>query len=306
MQSGFGMGTLNHDNSGNIFLPGEIDGSITFDTIYTGSSYDGYLAKFSSNLNGLNVKYVSDVVASVTFDTSGNTYVIGLLHKPVSYIDTFTLYNSSPNPSFHPKIFLAKLDATGKCLWVKQGWNGGGMPGQIFNLGGNLYMWGRVDSCFLFDTATICNTRPIGSSFLAKLNTDGEIEWAKNYTSAKSAFFSGMSIDNFGNSYVIGWLDSTINIGGILLEKTAGSNRNTFIAKYNIAGNVIWAKQIPCTGDMLGQHISTDNNGNSYVTGNFSGTATFGNDIFTAQSNSYINGTRFGSTGTLRGCKKVR
>ncbi|MCX6198074.1 MAG: hypothetical protein NTY88_02475, partial [Bacteroidetes bacterium] len=302
LQSGFGMGALNHDNVGNIFLPGQMNGSNTFDTIHTSSNYDGYVAKFNSALHGLNVKKASSLVYSIAFDNEKNTYIVGDITDAITHIDTFTLYNSNPQPLFHSKTFLAKLDSTGKCLKVKQSWNGIGGIASIKLYRNSLYMYGVVDSCFLFDTATICNTSPNSSGFLTKTDTGGNVLWVRNYMPARSAFFTGLSVDNTGNSYLSGWLDSTVTIGGYTLQKTAGSNRNTFLVKYDSTGAVIWAKQIPCTGDMLALGISTNEYGSTYLTGNFSGTAIFGSDTVTASgSDMYV--TRFDNAGNCLGFK---
>ncbi|MCX6199920.1 MAG: T9SS type A sorting domain-containing protein [Bacteroidetes bacterium] len=303
-QSGFSMQSLTNDKTDNVYLTGSINGTNIFDTINTVSYYDGYSTKFNSNLNALSVKYASSVVYSAAFDNEKNAYLVGTIDLAVKHIDTFTLYNSHVNPIFNHKTFLTKLDSTGKCLWVKQSWDGIGGIASVKLYRNSLYMYGVVDSCFLFDTATICNTRPNGSGFLTKTDTGGNVLWVRNYIPAKSAFFTGISLDNTGNCYLSGWLDSTVTIGGYTLQKTAGSNRNTFLVKYDSTGLVAWAKRISCTGDMLALGINTDEDGKTYITGNFSGTAIFGSDTVTA-SNSDMYVTRFDNAGNCLGYKTV-
>ena len=256
-------------------------------------------------MHGLSVKAASSTVYSAAFDVEKNTYLAGNITDALSNIDTFALYNNSPSPIFKPKTFLAKLDSTGKCLFLKQSWNGSGGISSVKLYRNSLYLYGVVDSCFRFDTATICNTSPNGSGFLAKTDIDGNILWVRNYFPVRSAFFTGISLDNKGNCYLSGWSDSTVTISGYTLQKTAGSNRNTFLVKYDSTGVVIWAKQISCTGDMLALGINTDEDGKTYITGNFSGTAIFGNDTFTATNNGGMYVTRFDNAGNCLGAKTV-
>ena len=48
------------------------------------------------------------------------------------------------------------------------------------------------------------------------------------------------------------------------------------MAKYNSDGTIAWAKWAGGTGTNQGYGIAVDGSGNSYVTGNYQGTATFG------------------------------
>jgi len=49
-----------------------------------------------------------------------------------------------------------------------------------------------------------------------------------------------------------------------------------FVAKYNPSGDLVWARQAGGSGFDVGFCIAVDGSGNSYVTGKFSGSATFG------------------------------
>ena len=52
-----------------------------------------------------------------------------------------------------------------------------------------------------------------------------------------------------------------------------------FMAKYNNAGNVVWAQKLSGGPDDGTGVMAADAAGNSYVTGWFAGTATFGSRI---------------------------
>ena len=60
------------------------------------------------------------------------------------------------------------------------------------------------------------------------------------------------------------------------LTSTRASVYDIFVAKYNGNGTLVWAKQAGSTSTDQGFGIAVDGLGNSYVTGSFSDTATFG------------------------------
>ena len=86
-------------------------------------------------------------------------------------------------------------------------------------------------------------------------------------------------MDSAGNSYVTGFFSGTTTFGpGEVNETTltAGGGLTIFVASYDPGGALVWAKRAGGTGLDEGQGIATDGAGNSYATGRFSGTATFG------------------------------
>ena len=146
--------------------------------------------------------------------------------------------------------------------------------------------------------------------FIAKYNSDGTLAWATNPTDLWNHGAYAIAVDSSGNSYVTGWFQSTVIFGpGVNL--TAAGASDIFVVKYNSNGTAAWASraggpQVSGFGNDgfdEGHGIALDGSGNSYVTGWFASTATFGpgepnqtqlttsgiDDIFVAKYNS--NGT---------------
>lgn len=114
--------------------------------------------------------------------------------------------------------------------------------------------------------------------------------WAKsagmnNYGSGigflpnKSDEAHSVTVDASGNSYVAGSFSSdSITFGSITLINSSGSGWNSgtmFIVKYDVAGNILWAKSAVGASDATA--LTTDASGNIYVAGNYRGTSvTFG------------------------------
>ncbi|MEO1560056.1 MAG: DUF4114 domain-containing protein [Cyanobacteria bacterium J06632_19] len=105
---------------------------------------------------------------------------------------------------------------------------------------------------------------------MAKLDSSGNVQWAENFnsTSLESISLSfGIDSDEVGNTYTTGFFTGTVDFGDTSLTSVGLSD--VFVTKLDSNGNVIWAEQIGDAGVGLdlGSTISTDNLGNSYVTG---------------------------------------
>lgn len=87
---------------------------------------------------------------------------------------------------------------------------------------------------------------------------------------------NSVATDANGNVFVTGYFQSpTITFGNTTLTNAGGFD--FYIVKYDAAGNVLWAKSAGGAKDDIGNSLSTDQNGNVFVTGLFySNTITFG------------------------------
>lgn len=83
-----------------------------------------------------------------------------------------------------------------------------------------------------------------------------------------------ISIDDSNNTYTTGYFTGTATFGPFNLTATGVSD--VFVAKTNSNGIYKWAVKGGDGGSDRGLAIATDANGNSYVTGYYYGTATFG------------------------------
>lgn len=84
----------------------------------------------------------------------------------------------------------------------------------------------------------------------------------------------GISSDGQGCSYLCGTFEGTVFLGGIAQASVGLSD--ILVAKLDYDGRWLWASRAGSTGFDGAQAIATDAAGNSYVVGEFSGTASFG------------------------------
>jgi len=138
---------------------------------------------------------------------------------------------------------------------------------------GNVYYTGYFTGSLVFGSDTINDTDgPYQDVFIAKYDASGNILWARNGNGYADA--DGVAIDASGNVFIVGnFYNDSISFGGTTLydPHTGAQNSNIYLVKYDPSGNVIWAKNLGGINNDLAAGISTDINGNVYVTGNFTG-----------------------------------
>ena len=91
-----------------------------------------------------------------------------------------------------------------------------------------------------------------GSNELMKIDTNGELQWAKSFV----GMFRGndVGVDSSGNAYVVG--DTTVN---------AFNTRDVTVSKFNSSGALQWSRNFGQTNPLFAFSIVTDSSGNSYA-----------------------------------------
>lgn len=270
--SGYGIAT---DSIGNSYVTGCFEGTATFGniTLTTNVSYDIFIAKLDSNGSYLWAKQAggtsSDDGLGIATDSNGNCYVTGFFSDNATF-GTTTLTSNGYND-----IFIIKLDSNGNYLWAKQA--GGAYDDQGRNISidncGNTYVTGVYQGYATFDNSTITGNGSV-DIFVTKLDTDGNYLWVKQAGGASYDYCYGIATDSSCDSYVTGIFENTATFG--ISTITSNGYFDIFIAKLDTNGNWLWAKQAGGISFDRGRSIATDSSGNSYVTGFFPGSATFG------------------------------
>src|ERR1039458_1834478 len=151
----------------------------------------------------------------------------------------------------------------------------------------NIYVVGKFgSSTVMFGTTTLTNASMFHSDlFIAKYDPSGNVIWAKRAGGALDEEAWGVACDATGNVYVTGTYTSTsMVIGSPTLTNTTNES-SIFLAKYDPNGNVIWAKGCagPVSNPCTPYSLTTDNSGNVFITGFFSG-GTISFDTVTASA----------------------
>ena len=115
-----------------------------------------------------------------------------------------------------------------------------------------------------------------------------------------------ISIDANGNTYTTGYFTGTVQFGNQSIFLTSAGTTDIFVAKINSQGVYQWAVKAGGTGTDRGLSIKTDASGNSYITGYYQGTATFGStNITSVNSSQDIFLAKYSSSGILQWVKSA-
>lgn len=101
--------------------------------------------------------------------------------------------------------------------------------------------------------------------------------WAKGFGSPSHDVSNSVWVDLAGNSYLTGIFSDVADLdpGAGATSFTSAGLEDIFIAKYDNAGDFVWAIPIGGTGSDYGNSIQVDGLGNVYVTGYFENTVDF-------------------------------
>jgi len=124
------------------------------------------------------------------------------------------------------------------------------------------------------------------------------IDWVNLPGSNKSDVAEDIVTDAAGNSYVTGKFSTTINLGGTTL--VSAGREDIFIAKYNPAGTLLWARRAGGVLEDQGIEIGIDAAGSVYTVGRFEATATFGPLTIASQGNVDIFVIKYDTDGNFQ------
>ena len=282
------------DGAGNSYVTGAFEGSAIFgagetnEITLTGTSFEIFVAKYDASGDLVWAKRAggtsADFGVRIALDGAGNSYVTGGFGGSATFgldeTNQTTLVGAGGN-----EIFVAKYDASGDLVWAKRA---GGTSGD-FGIGiavdgaGNSYVTGFFEVSATFGAGetneTILTSAGNRDIFVAKYDASGDLVWAKRAGGTIADFASGIAVNGSGNSYVSGQFAGSATFGvGETSETTltTAGGRDIFVAKYDASGDLVWAKRAGGTGADSASGIAVDGADNSYVTGDFAGSATFG------------------------------
>lgn len=267
------------DASGNSYVTGSLSGTVSFGNItLTSSGQSIFIAKLNTNgqfLWAKNFETLDPNLSSkqagydIAVDHEGNCYVAGCYGGTTLFGGNIFLASNG-----YDNLFLTKLNTSGQIIWAK---HIGSMvvypsiypPYLATDMDGNAYV------TFRHDNNTVIN----------KYDTDGEYLWGvvptlqPTSSSNPYAYPRGIVADSVGNCYITGIYHRTSKFGSLALPENSGA----FISKLSQDGTFMWVSAVYPSCDPYGG-ITMDKFGNSYITGKFSWSNTFGNNILTADN----------------------
>lgn len=300
--------------SGNVVLTGRFDGTADFDpgpgvTLLTsahGTQEDYFLMELDTAGNLVWVNQIGAGGGALSVNASGDIYVGGNIPDLVGTVDV------DPGPGVAPvtaidngDMLLIKYDSLGNFKWVRH-W---GTAGSEFMTEAEVDPWGDIIAVGAIRDTIDLDPGPgvdLHSSagnfdfFMIKLDSAGNYVWGESIGSSEWDTADDVEIDGQGNICVVGEYASTIDFdpGPGMNIKTSPpggfSTRNSFVAKYDPSGALIWVNTLGDTGFENVVDISLDSTGNLYIAGDYYYSADFDpgpavyNLIPVGQRDSYI------------------
>lgn len=197
----------------------------------------------------------NDTATATTVDKNGNVYVVGNFSGTVifgspSFAETanFTLTSRGSTD-----IFVGKVDAGGKWLWVV----GGGSTGEdtadavAVDKDGDVYVTGKFGGTAYFGNFTV-NAEQNHDAFAAKISTNGNWTWVNTARGELNQYGLSIAVNQIKEVFVAGAFSGRIKfyISGTdrilsTISYTGGDltspDFDAFVAKMNPSGEWQWA-----------------------------------------------------------------
>lgn len=263
------------DKDGNVYVTGNFGSQqISFGTytLTNNGDNDFFLVKYDPDGNviwatsggGNN----ADPAFTVKTDSKGDVYITGYTSSTPLIIGTTTI-NSNPATAY-----VVKYNTNGNLLWAKgaNAWATG--YALTIDNEDNVFITGGFGGIFSIDNYTVTNNANDQGHFLIKFDSDGNVIWGKhNY----AGYGYALSANNAGDIFLTGtYYTATMSISSYTFANTNEGSGETYLAKYDKNGNVMWAKSIGGLGGDFGYSVATDIN-SVYLVGSHASSLTIGN-----------------------------
>lgn len=281
------------DLNGDILITGSFANTVDFDpgpgvvNHTSNGNVDIFIQKLDNAGNFLWAKTIGgtdlDRGYDITTDSNGNIYVVGGFFNTVDFDPGPSVSNLTSIGS--TDAFVLKLDPSGNFLWVKSfgSDNNQDWAYSCATDGSNIYLTGTFRGIVDFDPGVgtaIYNTPSAADAYTLKLDENGGFVWVSVVSgdSGKSSIGQNISVDNDGNILTVGdfsYGTSDFNPGAGIISLSSNGNWDAFIQKLDENGNFIWAKSFGGTLADYVRGVTTDLDGNIFLTGGFSSTVDF-------------------------------
>lgn len=282
---------ITSDVEGNVISTGYFNGVVDFDP---GS---GVLNKTSEGDNDVYIQKLDDagnLLWVVTFgstaddegrsmdtDEFGNIYVAGTFEGTTDFDPGTGSYIESSEGD--KDIFLLKLNSDGEFVWViTQGDEFTDYAHDVFyHETEGLLLTGQFEGTVDLDPgAGFLNYTAGGGAniFVQKLDSDGNLVWAKSMGGTSNNWGFTGEIDDSGNVIIAGCFQGTTDFdtgSGTYAVSSAGGSIDVFIEKLSSSGDMLWVGVIGGTGYEKTPAIRVTSSGDIYMTGYFNGVVDF-------------------------------
>lgn len=266
------------DGSGNFYVTGYFTGSsitiggTTLVNTQTNNSADLFLAKVASDGTILWVQQIggtgSQAGISVAATSQGQVVLTGTYENSITVGATGLLSNGGND------VFVAKFTTSGTPMWATT--MGGGSGDQVADVAvgddGAVAVVGSFNSAvFAAGSTNLQNSDPGDKDlYVVTLDAFGGFQWAVSGGGTYGDVAQSVAIDASGAIVVGGYFAcAALDLGGQALINANDNYNDLFLAKFDAAGGLIWAKRAGGTRHERIWGVGVHGNGDIVATGSF-------------------------------------
>ena len=279
----FGL-AISLDGDGNVICAGNYGSTVdfdpgpdTFELSSAGGSRDIFVLKLNSQGEFIWAESLGGAAQEdgrcMTTDEFGNIYISGLFQGVTDMDPGEEDFNLSSSGG--QDVFITKLDSNGDFVWSKQMSGTGNERGFAIDVDPfeNVYLTGQFNGTVDFDpgVANYDLTSSAHDAFIAKLNVDGDFEWAKQIGGIQDDQGQGIAVNDAGEVYALGNFQNTVDIDPGVDEEIVSSagSYDSFVLKLDAAGETIWTQTFGGASVELSRSLVLDSDENVYISGQF-------------------------------------
>lgn len=167
-------------------------------------------------------------------------------------------------------FFIARYDAHGECLWVRQG--GGSKTDRGYDVevdrSGGVYVTGHYESLdAVFGPGAPLPQRGSYDNFVARYEPDGDLAWIKTFGGSGYDFGHSIGVDSENACISTGALVGQVECDGERFGAPDGGSQ-LYAIRFARSGKLDWLKLSSGSGSN-GQGIAVSRDGDSWITGSF-------------------------------------
>ncbi len=266
------------DSMGNTYVGGSFSGTCSFGNITLTSlgDIDAFLGKISPSGQWLWAITAggdtTDTLTDIVVDPQGNLYASFLFQGTATFgQDTYT-------SSRFQETVVAKLDLDGNWIWTTRASSSWAVMGIHLELdnSGSLRLGGAFSGNTNFGGHVLSANNYDG--FVCKISSQGEWLWVRIAVGSNLVQPGPISIDQAGNTYLVGNYLGSVTCGAYTL---GGTGQKCFLAKLDSSGN--WTNLIQLSNyyqELNDIKIAAD--GSIYIAGSLYNSDQFGSQMLTS------------------------
>jgi len=281
------------DVTGNVYTTGSFPATVDFDPgagvfnlVSTGFD-DIFVSKLDPSGNFVWAVTMggaggNDRGLSIALNGNGDIHTTGQFQYTSDFDPGVSTYTISIVGGGGTDAFISKLNSSGNFVWATSV----GGPNQDLgtsikvDANSNVYTTGSFMGGADFDPGAGVYTLTCAGFtdvFISKLNSAGNLVWAKSMGGTITDNALSIAIDGSFNVYTTGHFNSTSDFdpGPGVFNLTPGGNQDIFVSKLDASGNFGWAVRMGSSNDDRGNSIIVNSSGNVLTTGYFNSTVDF-------------------------------